>query len=953
MDGNGGAPLLRVEVLGPLRVVVDGVAVDVPGPKRRAVLALLALAEARTVSADSLVDGLWPVEPPDAARQALHSHVSRLRGHLGPASGALQTQRAGYRLDVDAAGLDLAQARALLAAARAHGAGDPAHALPLLRQADGLWRGPVLADLTDLEPIGAAVTEIARLRRQVEDALIAAAVGAGHADEVLGLAADAVAADPFREPGVLLLMRALAGSGQVAEALRAAREFRQRLAAETGLDPSSALGDAERAVAGGTAGAGLARPGAGGAAADGTRLIGRAAQVAALHRVLATERLVTVTGPGGVGKTRVALEVARRSTTATVLLLAPVTDPAAVPHALAAALNLRVARGDVLAACVAVLGDQARLLVVDNCEHLLDAARGVISAVLAGCPEVTVLVTSRERLGLAAEYAFRLSPLALPGPDQDAAQAPSVTLFLERASRVRRGREPTATQLRTVADIVRRLDGIPLAIELAAGRLSTFSLEDLRDRLDRALDLLGGGAPSGEPRHRTLRATIEWSYDLLAEPERLVFRHLSVFVDGVPLETAERVAAELAPGLDSGSVLARLVDASMLTAVFGPDGTRYRMLETLRSFGTDRLAAAGESAAAADRFVRWGVALASWIGAGLASEREPEADAVLRRELANLRAVWQLIRRREAFDDAAVLVTALINAIAYRDVVELRAWAQELADDPALDRSPHAAAVLGTAAEAAYQGGDHRRAARLARAGLERGPAAESAWFCLLPLAVAELADTAYADVVEHALAAAAQPGPSRESFGIAALARAQAGDLEDARALNARGHADAGSPTLRSWGEYVAGEIENRARRAELAEQHYLRAIDLAQTSGATFLVGIATVGLLTVRVAAGRVGDALHGYRDVVDYFARTGNWTHLWVTLRNLADLLRQLGDDETADQLDAAAAGAPDAPARAQRAGRPVPAAGAGDSQRVLGRDAVLRIARLGIDRCLAN
>jgi DNA-binding SARP family transcriptional activator len=339
---------LRVEVLGPLRVVVDGTSVEVPGPKRRAVLALLALAEGRTVGVDRLVDALWPGDVQESGRQALQTHISRLRTHLGPAAARLQTRHGGYRLDLAADGLDLAQARRLLARAR------ETPDLAVLKDAHALWRGPVLADLTDVEPIAVAVEGCAQLYREVTGALIACAVGAGRAGDVVGLAAAAHADDPLREPAVLLLMRVLAATGQAPEALRTGREYRRRLADETGLDPSPALAALERDVASGS-GKGCSAPVE--HTRPTTRLFGREAQVATLHRLIGSERLVTVVGAGGVGKTRVALEVAQRSGASTVLLLAPVIDPAAIPHALAAALNLQVAQGDVLAACIALLGD--------------------------------------------------------------------------------------------------------------------------------------------------------------------------------------------------------------------------------------------------------------------------------------------------------------------------------------------------------------------------------------------------------------------------------------------------------------------------------------------------------------------------------------------------------------------------------------------------------------------
>ncbi|MEU5592929.1 BTAD domain-containing putative transcriptional regulator [Streptomyces sp. NPDC020298] len=934
-------PSVRVEVLGPLRLLVDGSPVEVPGPRRRAVLALLALAEGRSVTVGRLVDALWPSGVPASGRQALHNHISRLRGHLGPAADRLETQHDGYRLALRHGEFDLARARAMLTRAREQAQRDPAGACALLREAHGLWRGPVLADLTDVDAVAAAVEECRQLGREVTDALIGAAVAAGQAEGVLGLAAAQAAADPLREPAVLLHMRALAATGQAPEALRVGREYRRRMVDETGLDPSPALDDVEKDLCGvGTAPA-PARPV--------TRLFGRDSQIASLHRLLAAERLVTLVGAGGVGKTRVACEVARQSGAATVLRLAPVTDPAAVPHALAAALQLRVDHGDVLAACVAVLAERTGLLVIDNCEHLLDAVRDTVDVILARCPGITLLATSREPLGLAAEHVWRLPPLPLPRPGRDPAEAASVALFLDRARRVRPGRPPARAELAAVADVVRRVDGIPLAIELAAGRLSTFSLGDLRRRLNRSLDLLGGGSTSAESRHRTLRATVEWSYRLLSEDEQRLFRHLSVFADGVDLDTAERIATDLEPAGDPGSAVARLVDASMIDATF--DGTtRYHMLDTLRAFGLDRLAALGEDEAAAERMVRWAVELTGRFRAAMAAEREPAADAELRREPANLRAAWRLVRGRGLLDYAVAMVVGLFDAIAYRDLVEIRDWAEELAADPALAGHTGAGLVLGAAGEAAYHRGDFVRAERLARAGLRAGPernaGGEAPWQCLMVLSVAELARGAHDAAVEHALASADLVGPHREGLGIAALAKAYAGAPDAARRLNERGWAEAVSPSMRAWGAYVAGEIENLAGRGELAERHYVEAVDLACASGATFLVGVSAVGLLSVRAARGRVHEALEGYRDVIGYFARTGNWTHLWTTLRNLADLLHRLGDDESAALIDAAADRAPDAPAvpgaRHTTTHRPVP-----------GRSAVLELAQQAIERNLTR
>lgn len=894
---------VRVELLGPLRLAVDGVPVDVPGPKRRAVLALLAAAESRVVTADHLLDALWPAEPPASGRAALQSHVSRLRGHLGPAGSRLVSTGGGYRLALEGAELDVAQARSLLRRAR-----DGADAaVDHLRAAGALWRGPVLAEFADVPPLAAAAVAYGQLRRDVTELLVACSIRSGRLDGVVGLATAALAEDPLREPAVLLLVRALAATGDAAQALAAAREYRRRLAEETGLDPSPALGELERAVAAGE----LVVVRAPAVPARGsTPLLGRDAQLAALGRLVESERLVTVVGPGGVGKTRVALELARRAGSSRVLRLARVIDPAAVPHALAAVLDLRVVTGDVLGACVAVLGTTRALLVVDNCEHLLDEVRHTVERLLDGCPGLTVLATSREPLGLPAETASRLAPLALPGAGSDTGGVPSVALFLDRAARARPGFSPGPADLRLVGDLVRRLDGMPLAIELAAGRLTGLALPDLADRLDRALDLLG--SRTGDPRHRTLRATVEWSYDLLPAEEQRLFRHLAAFVDGVDLPTAEAVAAELGLTADPAGALSHLVDASMVEVSFA-GRPRYRMLETLRAFGVDRLVAAGEAAAADDRLLRWAVDLTSWADATAATDREPDADAALRRELPNLRAAWRLARRRGALDEAIALVVALHEVAVWRDLVEFRGWADELVGDPALDGHPRVATVLGAAARNAYMRGDHARAEALARDGLARATDAEGRWFCLDSLANAALSRGAFAEVVAHKRLADSHAVRPAGGLGVAALAATYAGDLDEARDLRAallRQHPL--SPTLRAFADYVAAEIENAAGHAEPAEAHYLAAIEGARASGATFVVGIASVGLVTVRAAAGRTADALRGYREIVEYFAESGNWTQLWVTLRNLAALLRRLGDEEPAALLDAAADRAPDAP-----------------------------------------
>jgi tetratricopeptide (TPR) repeat protein len=328
-------------------------------------------------------------------------------------------------------------------------------------------------------------------------------------------------------------------------------------------------------------------------------------------------------------------------------------------------------------------------------------------------------------------------------------------------------------------------------------------------------------------------------------------------------------------------------------------------------FGLDRLAATGETETATSRLVRWAVDLTRWFDQTAATDAEAHADATLRRELANLRAAWRTARDRGLIEDAAAVVAFLFDAVMSRDLVEVRAWARELAEDPAIRGRPHAAAVLGAAAYAAYAAGEQDRAEEYARAGLIEG--GDGVPHCRHALAVIALARGAWDEAVQHCLATDAISHHRHGFLGMAALASAYAGDLDRARALNERWQAEVTSPSRRAWATYYQAEIENLANRHDLAEQRYLEAITLGRNAGDTFVIGVGRIGLFTLRALDGREQEALAGYGEVIELFARTGYWTHQWIALRNLAILLRRVGDVETADIIEAAADVAPDAPA----------------------------------------
>jgi predicted ATPase/DNA-binding SARP family transcriptional activator len=912
-DGEGGDVQVRIELLGPLRLVVGGTPVEVPGPRRRAVLALLAMAGGRVVGTDQLLDALWPAEPPDSGRRTLHSHISRLRGHLGPGAGRLVRDGSGYRLDLRPGELDVAEART---------ASEPGAAL-------ALWRGVALDEFADVAPLVADGVALAELRRDLTDAWLeqrlAAAVAAGTAvdRELVVDTARAAADEPLRDRTHALLVRALAAAGRQAEALRAAHDFRRRLADETGLGPGPDLEAAEQEAAVGVLTparpAGAATP----RARPASPLVGREHELGVLRRRVAEERLVTVVGPGGVGKTRLALEAAAMAAESgravTVVELTSVQDEQRIPAALSGALGLRARRDDeVLAAACDALASGNPVLVLDNCEHVVDPVRDVAAALVATCPGLTVLATSREPLGLTAEHLVRLGPLPVPEEGTADVAVPAVEAFLAHARR----RQPDLVLSRDdavlVGDVVRRLDGLPLALELAAGRLGTLSLVDLQARLDRALDLFSAGRRSADARHRSLRDTIDWSYRALDDDEAALLCAIGAFPGGVDLATAERLGARAGIATDPAGAVARLVDTSMLATVDGDGaGRRYRALETVRAFTLDQLDATGRRRHAESELVAWAVDLTAEIDGLTTGPDEPAADARARAELANLGAAWDLAGRHGNLDARVAMLLQVDTFTTYRDLHQLSGWALELVHDPGIERHPRRPEIEGAAARAAWRRGDLDLALQLARAAIDHADEPAAAAPALEARATVALFRGDPVGACEDFLAAGEAHGGARGTmaFGPAALGAAYAGDIPRARALLDRVFAPTGgarAPSHQAFGHYTAAEIE-AAAHPDAAAELYGRAIELARRAGASFIEGVASVGLVRLWTAGGRTHQALEGYRALLTSWRRSGHWTQMWTTLRNLAVLLAATGQPEAAARLVAAAEAAPEAAA----------------------------------------
>jgi tetratricopeptide (TPR) repeat protein len=381
---------------------------------------------------------------------------------------------------------------------------------------------------------------------------------------------------------------------------------------------------------------------------------------------------------------------------------------------------------------------------------------------------------------------------------------------------------------------------------------------------------------------------------------------------------------------------------------------RYRMLDTIRAFAYDRLRAAAEDQAATERFLRWSLQLAAWFEQTVETDDERRADARLRRELANLRAAWRLVRDDHRLDDAVGLVVAFCDASSWRDLTEVWDWALELAADPITATHSDGASVIGIAAGHAWTRGDLDLAERLAHHGLEIG--GSGVWRCRAAIALVALSRGDFEGAALHGREAAAHVTRADQSLGVAALAHAYRGDLDEATLVNDRLAVIATSPTLKGFHSYVEGEIDALAGRTDRAEENFERAIALSRESGATFLEGIASVGLLSARASGGRMIEALDDYRALLEYWARTGGWVQQWTTLRNLAQLLRSVGDEETAVFLEAAADHAPDAPPVNERnVDRPAPRLPEDRITTVVAnaasasRDEVLDLARRALDR----
>jgi predicted ATPase/DNA-binding SARP family transcriptional activator len=681
--------MTSLRILGPVQAWGDDRPLSLGGPKQIKLLAFLLLHANEAVSADALVDAVW-----GPARQGsdnrLQMAVTRLRKALEPLNGRdgslLHTVTGGYLLTVATGALDAdVFTRAIGEGRRALDDGDPAQAANVLQAALELWRGPPLAEVAFDDFAQPEIRRLEELRLTALETRLEAELSLGRHAEAVGELEALLTDQPTRERFAALLMLALYRAGRQAEALEAYRRTRAHLVDELGIEPGRELQQLHEAMLAhdsgldwtatapvhADAGVRVTRP-----APDVQRhnlpavrssFVDREETVGVIEASMETSRVVSLTGVGGVGKTRLALEVAERSLErwpdgAWLVELATVGHGSGVAEAVAATLSLDVSHDrSPLDEIANRLEERHLLLVMDNCEHVLDACAALAARIARGRSGSRLLATSRAPLAVAGERVVPVQPLPVEvdtaDREQERSGAGAVALFLQRARDARAEVAIDEPQLDAVGDLCRALDGLPLAIELAASRVRAMTPSQILTHLGDRLALVGYERDR-DARHRDLETTIRWSYDLLADRQRQVFRRLCAFPAPFTLAAAERLVG--GPGV--AEAILGLVDNSLLVVAQQPSGTRYRMLDTIREFGLRQLGDSGEEAEIRDRYLDWACELA----AGSLADAEargrmdvlPYVEAEYRNLLAPLTSAGAVDRRLRLGADLTALLFA-------------------------------------------------------------------------------------------------------------------------------------------------------------------------------------------------------------------------------------------------------------------------------------------------------
>ncbi|MEU6083307.1 BTAD domain-containing putative transcriptional regulator [Streptomyces sp. NPDC047108] len=948
-------------VLGTLDVQHDGQPLPVQSRRQRAILARLLLSPGQIVTPDVLIACAWDEEIiPDHPHSALQNHISRLRKTLGPLRCSLATSSAGYALRADGDAVDSLMFERLVADARQARDTDVPAALGSFAEAQALWRGPAFAEFAQSFARPQAIM-LEQMRVTAAEERIDLLLGTGAYGRATEEAESVIAAHPLREGAYALRMRALALAGQVNDALAAYQHLRRQLAEEFGTEPSAGVRDLYVQLLRGEiapvpepptrppTAAAPAHPapaalpphaaacpqhsphppaGAHSVPSVPTSLssfVGRRAEILRVVDVLSRRRVVTLVGPGGVGKTRLAMETAPRLADADALRwveLSAVRDPELVPHACLDAMGVPdPPTGTALDALAIVLRKRELTLILDNCEHVVDGVAETITRIAPSCPGVRFLATSRERLAVDGEQVIAIPPLSL---SSDEGSSEAVRLLADRMSaagfEIDLGDPATWDRAHLLG---RRMDGLPLAIELAAATAASLGLE----AVVHGVNPLGmtGASRTAHPRHQDLRELLMWSYDLLTGEEKALVRRLAAFPGWFSVAWAEEVCADGELPRDRvAPTLASLVAKSLVVRRPIPleGGRRHRLLATVAGFAEERCEAAGELGrfrrAHARHTVNWADRAAEMIADG---RDEGHGIALLSAGASDLRATQHWASRHDR-PLALELSSVLMRYGFIRADYEILGWAEKALEQAGPDEPPLHPHVYGSAALAALGRGELELAEQRAHeairvAGSERAALAGLTILahCLLfterPAKSVEICEKMWPTVRAGGGGDAVN---EVEVAGLAAICLSYAGDragaeewIECCRKCRDR----SSSALVAAYAAYFTGEavMPHEPDRA-LAELR--RSYEIASRIGATFVAGVAKTSFATLRARHAPTAASFILYGDTLRHWHDHGNRTQLWVTIRNLIPLLSCRSEDERAVAIHAAMASSPAAP-----------------------------------------
>lgn len=807
----------------------------------------------------------------------------------------------------------------------------------LYERALALWRGPAFGDLHDAEWIRPYAVRLHEQHLTVLESYYEGRLGAGGDGSFIGELEGVVAANSMRERFVRQLMVALFREGRHADALRRASDFRRLVRHETGTDPTAMLTAIESQILAndptllGDRAALAASAAPRRSVPDGpTRLVGRTHDVARVGAAIRTAPLVTLLGPGGVGKTRLARHVAATTEGfaggAAFVELAAVNRVDSLADAVATALDVQPQQQLTMEeTLISVLAERHQLVVFDNCEHLLDSLVPFVDRIRVFCPRVHVLATSREPLGLPGEMVLPLAPLPVSASAEDdvlaIAGSPAVELLLERVSAAVPGFTITDSNARVIAEICRRLDGLPLALELVAAQFRSLSPEMIVQRVQQPATVLGTSMRSSDPRHRTLRDTVAWSYELLSPVEQAVYARLSAFAGTFDLNAVAALCTDIShrAASDGGAVrvdivdivgvIAALVDKSMVQIV-SQQGSRYVLLETLREFGREKISELGALDQVSETHLRWFVDLAERSSIGITGPDEGTWSQQVEWDFDDLRlAFGRAVRSGDV--DAAIRMTAALREFAFRRIrYELFSWANTVVAMPGAAEHPRFATVLAIVSYGHFVRGNLRVSIDAAlesvavgdaqgvdTSGLAERTLLNSFFYLGEPEEALRWGDrmvtsarTGSASRLAHALY---MRSVAETSVGRTVQGAIMAGEASAVARVS-------GSPTALAQAAYALGlalEGSDPAESLRLLRQ----AARIAGAAGNRWIEAFADTEVWWLEARNGDVRTALNGSGVVIDTWSRGGDWTNLRLSLRRVFGLLTRIGDHRAAALL----------------------------------------------------